>query len=390
MQQEPARVESTAEERIQAYLRTTGLSARHPRVIPLTGDASDRRYFRVMLSGADPVVLALHAGPIQFTAMPFANVAELLGRMHLPVPSILGHDDALGVIALEDLGDVTLQAHVGVASVTEHAGLYREAVSLIHQLQTRGRDHAGAGYVPYTLAFDIEKLTWELEFFRTHFLEGYKGAVLSLIADPNGDGFISGGDDGRLLRLAPDGSIAELAHQKGKWIDKLVAHRATGAIAASVGKMALVIDKAGASREFGPNQSTVAAVDFSKDGGRIACAHYGGITVWSIGNVTQPPRRFAWAGSHVALRWSTDGKFIATGTQENDIHVWRIAQATDMRMQGYPAKVKSLTWSADARWLYTSSQPVFTAWSFAGKGPEGKPPLQFGDEGAGQIGRAHV
>ena len=98
-----------------------------------------------------------------------------------------------------------------------------------------------------------------------------------------------------------------------------------------------------------------------------------------------PPRKFAWAGSHVALRWSTDGKFIATGTQENDIHVWRIAQATDMRMQGYPAKVKSLSWSADARWLYTSSQPVFTAWPFAGKGPEGKPPLQFGEEGAGLI-----
>ena len=213
----------------------------------------------------------------------------------------------------------------------------------------------------------------------------HKGAVLSLIADPTGDGFISGGDDGRLLRIAADGGTTELVNQKGKWIDKLAAHAASGAIAASAGKMALVIDKAGQAREFGPHQSTVTAVDFSKDGSRIACAHYGGITVWSIGHVTLPPRRFAWQGSHVALRWSTDGKFIATGTQENDIHVWRIAQATDMRMQGYPAKVKSLSWSADARWLYTSSQPVFTAWSFAGKGPEGKPPLQFGDEGAGLI-----
>jgi WD40 repeat protein len=213
----------------------------------------------------------------------------------------------------------------------------------------------------------------------------HKGAVLSLIGDPNGDGFLSGGDDGRLLRIASDGSVSELANHKGKWIDRLVAHRATGAIAASVGKMALLIDKTGQGHEFGPHQSTVAAIDFSKDGGRIACAHYGGITVWSVGQVTLPPRRFAWAGSHVALRWSTDGKFIATGTQENDIHVWRIAQATDMRMQGYPAKVKSLGWSADARWLYTSAQPVFTAWSFAGKGPEGKPPLQFGEEGAGLI-----
>ena len=140
-------------------------------------------------------------------------------------------------------------------------------------------------------------------------------------------------------------------------------------------------------REFGPHQSTVADLDFSKDGSRIACAHYGGVTVWSLGQVTLPPRRFAWRGSHVALRWSTDGKFIATGTQENDIHVWRMAQATDMRMQGYPAKVKSLSWTADARFLYTSAQPVFTAWPFSGKGPEGKPPLQFGEEGAGLLGR---
>ena len=210
------------------------------------------------------------------------------------------------------------------------------------------------------------------------------GAVLAVVADPAGDGFVSGGDDGRLLRLAADGTATEFFHQKGKWIDHLAAHKATGAIAASAGKSAFVV-KDGEVREFGPHQSTVADLDFSKDGGRLACAHYGGVTVWSIGQVTLPPRRFAWRGSHVALRWSTDGKFIATGTQENDIHVWRMAQATDMRMQGYPAKVKSLSWTADAHFLYTTSQPVFTAWSFSGKGPEGKPPLQFGEEGAGLL-----
>ena len=208
------------------------------------------------------------------------------------------------------------------------------------------------------------------------------GAVLNLVADPAGDGFVSGGDDGRLLRVAADGTAVELANQKGRWFEHLAAHRATGAVAASAARTAFVV-KDGEVREFGPHPSTVAGIDFSKDGSRIACAHYGGVTVWSIGNVVLPPRRFAWRGSHVALKWSTDGKFIATGTQENDIHVWRMAQATDMRMQGYPAKVKSLSWTADARFLFTSSQPVFTAWPFSGKGPEGKPPLQFGDEGAG-------
>lgn len=210
------------------------------------------------------------------------------------------------------------------------------------------------------------------------------GAVLSLVGDPAGDGFVSGGDDGRLLRIAADGSVRELVSQKGKWFEHLAAHRATGAVAASAGRSAFTVlgDEV---KEFGPHPSTIAGLDFSKDGGRIACAHYGGATVWSIGQATLPPRPFPWRGSHVALKWSTDGKFIATGTQENAIHVWRVAQATDMQMQGYPAKVRSLSWTADARFLYTSSQPVFTAWPFTGKGPEGKPPLQFGEEGAGLI-----
>jgi aminoglycoside/choline kinase family phosphotransferase len=165
--------------RIDAYLTATGFAGRRPRVVPLTGDASDRRYFRVLLDESDSIVLALHAGPIDFATMAFANVAELLRRMEIPAPAVLGHSDPLGIIALQDLGDVTLQAHVGAASVTAHAALYREAVALIHQLQERGRALASPDFVPYTLAFDVEKLTWELDFFGRHFLEGYRGVSLS-------------------------------------------------------------------------------------------------------------------------------------------------------------------------------------------------------------------
>ena len=65
--------------------------------------------------------------------------------MPLPVPAILGHSDALGILALQDLGDVTLQAHLGAASVHEHAALYREAVAFIEQLQRRGAELASDG-----------------------------------------------------------------------------------------------------------------------------------------------------------------------------------------------------------------------------------------------------
>ncbi len=165
--------------RITEFLATTGLAARGARAMPLTGDASDRRYFRVLLRDEPSQVLAVHPGPIAFDTLPFANVARLLSAMPVPVPRILGHSDALGIIALQDLGDVTLQAHLGAAPPGQHAALYRQAVGFIETLQRRGADLASPEYLPYGIAFDVDKLTWELQFFLTHFLEGYRGATLS-------------------------------------------------------------------------------------------------------------------------------------------------------------------------------------------------------------------
>ena len=165
-------------ERIDQFLDESGLGGPNPRVVPLTGDASDRRYFRVIPADGPSIVLALHAGPIDFASLPFAQVAELFQSIPLPVPAILGHSDELGILALQDLGDVTLQAHLGAASATEHAALYREGVSLIEQLQRRGADLVSDRYPPYRSAFDVEKLTWELEFFATYFVQGYRGVAL--------------------------------------------------------------------------------------------------------------------------------------------------------------------------------------------------------------------
>ena len=165
-------------ERIDGYLRESGLAGRDARVVPLTGDASDRRYFRIIPADGPSIVLALHAGPIDFASLPFASVGELLQQVPLPVPGVLGHSDELGILALQDLGDVTLQAHLGAASAEEHAALYRQAVALIELLQRRGSELRSDRYPPYRVAFDIEKLTWELQFFAKHFVEGYRGVAL--------------------------------------------------------------------------------------------------------------------------------------------------------------------------------------------------------------------
>ena len=165
--------------RIQTFLGETGLAAREAKVLPLTGDASDRRYYRVLVRNEPSQVLALHTGTIDFDNLPFVNVARLLARMPVPVPRILAHSNELGIIALQDLGDVTLQAHLGAASQKQHAALYRQAVSFIEVLQRRGRELESPEYLPYGIAFDVEKLMWELQFFTKHFLEGYRGAALT-------------------------------------------------------------------------------------------------------------------------------------------------------------------------------------------------------------------
>src|SRR5688572_16640483 len=97
--------------RIDRFLEETGLASRVASIVPLTGDASDRRYFRILVRNEPAQVLAVHPGAIDFERLPFVNVARLLAAMPVPAPRILAHSDALGVIALEDLGDVTLQAH---------------------------------------------------------------------------------------------------------------------------------------------------------------------------------------------------------------------------------------------------------------------------------------
>jgi N-acetylmuramate 1-kinase len=164
--------------RIDRYLSETGLAAQGAKVVPLTGDASDRRYVRVLLHAAPSQVLAVYPQAFDVEQLPFANVARLMAAMPVPVPAILGHSNELGILALEDLGDVTLQAHLGAATRAEHAALYRQAVTLIARMQQRGRDLTSDRFLPYGIAFDVEKLSWELQFFVKHFLEAYRGAVL--------------------------------------------------------------------------------------------------------------------------------------------------------------------------------------------------------------------
>jgi WD40 repeat protein len=201
-----------------------------------------------------------------------------------------------------------------------------------------------------------------------------------LVAVGSGDKVITGGDDGRVVATSQDGGVLEIADEKGKWIDALAA-RGDGAIAWSSGKNVRSRDPAGSIKTFAA-PSSVRGLAFMPKGYRIAIAHYDGASLW-FPNAAAPPDLFQWKGSHLSITASPDGRFLATAMQENALHAWRVADKQDMRMSGYPAKTRSLSWSFDGYWLATSGADAAIIWPFKDKdGPINKAPLECGARNA--------
>lgn len=212
--------------------------------------------------------------------------------------------------------------------------------------------------------------------------EAHRGASLAFCRGPSGTDFLSGGDDGRLVRVGADLQASEVLKARRGWIDGVVAHAGRSMIAAAAGKVVHLVTPAG-THELGPHPSSVADLCFSPDGSRLAVAHYGGTTIHLTQKPAEKPRSLSWKGSHIAIRYSPNSKFLATSTQENALHVWRLASGADMQMQGYATKAKSLAWTHDGNWLVSGGVELCVCWGFAGKGPEGQPPLELqppGDE----------
>jgi len=144
-------------------------------VTPLQGDASDRRYYRVNFATAvDGITsLVLMRLPYPYTAgeLPFVNVQRYLFMHRIPVPDIVWDDSGHGFILLEDLGDVTLEAALRGASREQMASWYRQALDMLLVLQQPESMASRASCVAFSLAFDVEKLMGELDFFLTHMIK---------------------------------------------------------------------------------------------------------------------------------------------------------------------------------------------------------------------------
>ncbi|HYZ31546.1 MAG TPA: WD40 repeat domain-containing protein [Crenalkalicoccus sp.] len=209
-----------------------------------------------------------------------------------------------------------------------------------------------------------------------HSAAAHDGACLSLAADVGG-GFLSGGDDGRLVRVAADGAVAEVARLGAmKWVEHVAAHEA-GLRAAAVGKALHLFDGAGRQLKVLTHASTVGGIAFDAKGKRVAASHYNGVSLWFIAAKEDKPRVLEWKGSHGAVVLSPDATHVVTAMQENALHGWRLADGQHMRMSGYPSKTRSLSFTAKGRWLASSGADSVVLWPFFGGGPMGKAPTEL-------------
>ena len=210
-------------------------------------------------------------------------------------------------------------------------------------------------------------------------VDAHDGAILCAAPHPGGRGLVTGGDDGQVVWTRPSGATA-VAAVRGRWIDCVATSAASGLIAFGAGRELHVRDAADAAfaRIFA-HEKSVADVAFEPKGRRIAAATYGGAMLWYARIADQKPTLLKWAGSHILVAFSPDGRFLMSSMQENQLHGWRLSDAKDLRMGGYPAKVKSLAFLAKGQLMATSGAPGAVVWPFGGaNGPMGKEAAEIG------------
>jgi N-acetylmuramate 1-kinase len=150
------------------------------KLTPLPGDASNRRYFRLELSGRRSVILMQLAEPEAFkqseeavsgavavTELPFLNVHRHLSGAGVTVPALYHYDQAAGLLYLEDFGDLLLVHACQEGRGSETARHYHRAVETLARIHTAATSPADARCIAFHRAFDVPLLMWEFD----HFLE---------------------------------------------------------------------------------------------------------------------------------------------------------------------------------------------------------------------------
>jgi aminoglycoside/choline kinase family phosphotransferase len=122
------------------------------RIVPLAGDASFRRYFRVLAEGRSAVLM--DAPPEHEDVGPFLDIAAHLLERGFAAPRAQAVDRARGLLLLEDFGDDRVGPLLRRAPERERA-IYEQAVDILVQLAARPAPEGLALYDDAVMAREV-------------------------------------------------------------------------------------------------------------------------------------------------------------------------------------------------------------------------------------------
>jgi aminoglycoside/choline kinase family phosphotransferase len=167
--------ESSASDRLARFITQQGIASKE--VIPLTPDASTRKYYRIGWKKRTAIA-AVYAEPFDPEFHPYLDITRLFLDCDIPVPEIYEVDGNAGIIVQEDLGDRQLFQVYDDESEEQCDQYKEEAIALIAKIQ-KATEHAYETHsIASRLAFDEAKLSWELDFFFEHYFGSLRGETL--------------------------------------------------------------------------------------------------------------------------------------------------------------------------------------------------------------------
>ncbi len=209
-------------------------------------------------------------------------------------------------------------------------------------------------------------------------LPGHEGGVFEISWHPKEALVASVGQDGQVRVCQPETGepVAELPGGSA-WVEHVAWSPDGDWLAATAGRQLTLWNRSqGIVHRLNQHPSTLSALAWRADGQRISVAYYGGISIYNphkgVGTDT-----LAWQSSLISLAWSPNKKWIVAGTQEMAVQVWQLPHrpGTEMAMSGFEAKVRSLSWSFNGRFLATPSLSNLMIWDCGGNGPRGTEPI---------------
>jgi aminoglycoside/choline kinase family phosphotransferase len=164
---------------LQTQERFPGYHHSNVEISPLEKGASDRKYYRIRAGEENPVILVKYSGKKEENRH-YVEIARFLTASHVRVPAIYFHDEAEGLIWMEDLGDEDLWSRRNAPWEVRRL-LYESALFEVSKLHIAATRNLEGSSLRLEREFTQQLYLWEQQYFFDNCLRAHFGLSESTV-----------------------------------------------------------------------------------------------------------------------------------------------------------------------------------------------------------------